>query len=74
MVPSDPSQDLHRQVEHVREDLRREFAWLPPAVVDQQVRRAEQALAGARVQSFVPVLVRRGARDELRRLGLTRSV
>jgi hypothetical protein len=59
--------DLRRQVEHVREDLRREFAPLPPAVVDLHVRRAEQALEGARVQAFLPVLVRRGARDDLRR-------
>lgn len=64
----DPRQDLHRQVEHVREDLRREFAWLPAQVVDQQVRRAELALADARVRRYVPVLVRRGAREELRRL------
>lgn len=50
----DPRQDLHRQVEHVREDLRREFAWLPAQVVDQQVRRAELALADARVRRYSP--------------------
>ena len=61
-------QDLQQQVEHVREDLSREFAWLPAEVVEHHVRRAEQSLAGARVQTFVPVLVRRGAREHLRRL------
>ena len=64
----DPKQDLHRQVEHVREDLHREFAWLPGEIIDHEVRQAERALAGARVRHFVPVLVRRGARDHLRHL------
>ena len=64
----DARQELRTQVDHVREDLRREFAWLPPGVVEQHVARREQELSGARVTSFVPVLVRRGARDDLRRL------
>jgi hypothetical protein len=63
----DLPQDLRRQVEHVREDLRREFAPLPPQVVDLHVRRAEEALEGARIQAFLPVLVRREAREHLRR-------
>ena len=62
------AQSLQTQVEHVRNDLRREFGSLPPAVVDEHVHRQEVALAGARIQTFVPVLVRRGARDELRRI------
>jgi hypothetical protein len=61
-------QDLQTQVEHVRHDLRREFGSLPADVVDAHVHQQEVALAGARIQTFVPVLVRRGARDELRRL------
>lgn len=64
----DPRQDLRRQVENVREDLRREFAWLPADVVDRQVHQVELDLAGARVRHYVPVLIRRGAREELRRL------
>ena len=63
-----PSPDLRTQVEHVLVDLRREFDSLPTAVVDEYVHRQEAALAGARIQTYVPVLVRRGARDELRRL------
>jgi hypothetical protein len=57
----------HQQVEHVREDLRKEFPSLPGHLVDLHVRREEDALAGARVHAFVPVLVRRGARERLRR-------
>ena len=60
--------DLKSQVEHVLADLRREFDTLPSAVVDEQVHRAERALEGARISTFIPVLVRREARDELRRL------
>jgi hypothetical protein len=63
-----PRQDLTTQVAHVRDDLRREFGSLPSSVVDEHVHRQELALAGARIQAFVPVLVRRGARDELRQL------
>ena len=65
-APREP--DLSAQVEHVLLDLRREFPSLPTEVVDDKVHRAEEALAGARIQSFIPVLVRREARDELRRL------
>lgn len=62
------SAELRRQVEHVRQDLRREFAPLPPQVVDQQVQRAQQSLEGARIQQYLPVLVRRQARDHLRKV------
>jgi hypothetical protein len=67
VVPN-PRHDEHVQLSHVRADLRREFAALPPAVVDAQVSAAEQALTGARIRSFVPVLVQRGARERLRHL------
>jgi hypothetical protein len=63
-----PDRDLKTQVEHVLLDLRREFDTLPPNVVDEHVHRAERALEGARISAFVPVLVRREARDGLRRL------
>ena len=57
-----------RQLQHVRDDLAREFAALPPTVVDAQVAKHLRHFDGAAIRSFVPVLVRRGAREELRHL------
>ena len=53
---------------HVREDLIREFPSLPPDVVEAQVSLVEHAFDEARVRSYVPVLVQRGARERLRQL------
>ena len=64
----DPAADERRQIEHVREDLTREFITLPPEVVAEKVSRQVAVFQQARVRSFVPVLVRRGARSELREL------
>ena len=55
-------------LQHVREDLTREFSTLPPALVVSQVDAATARLAAARVRAFVPVLVRADARNHLRRL------
>ena len=60
--------DEARQLEHVRDDLTREFAALPPTVVDAQVAKVVERLERAPVRSFVPALVRRGAREELKHL------
>ena len=75
MIPSAPDHpvaapgaDEARQLEHVREDLAREFAALPPIVVEAHVAKHLQHFDGAVIRSFVPVLVRRGAREELRHL------
>lgn len=64
----DATADERRQIEHVREDLTREFVTLPPEVVADKVSRQVAAFQQARVRSFVPVLVRRAARSELREL------
>jgi hypothetical protein len=64
----DPAADERRQIEHVREDLTREFVTLPAEVVADRVSRQVAAFQQAKVRSFVPVLVRRGARSELREL------
>ena len=72
MIPAprhDAAADERRQIEHVRQDLAREFTSLPPGVVDDLVAQQVDAFRQAPVRSFVPVLVRRGARDRLRRLG-----
>jgi len=68
-MPLDPRADENRLIEHVREDLVREFTSLPPAVVHEHVARVTKDFTQAPVRSYVPVLVRRGARDRLRHLG-----
>jgi len=60
--------DEAAKILHVREDLTREFPTLPPAVVASHVALAAQRFQDARVRAYVPVLVRAGARSELRRL------
>jgi hypothetical protein len=64
----DAAADEERQLEHVREDLAREFTAVPPTVVDDLVREQVASFHLAPVRSFVPVLVRRGARAQLRQL------
>jgi hypothetical protein len=68
VAPTDPAADERRQIEHVREDLAREFITLPPSVVADLVGQQVAVFQRAPVRSFVPVLVRRGARDRLRQL------
>lgn len=67
-APRDPAADERRQIEHVREDLTREFITLPPELVAEKVSSQVAAFEEAKIRSFVPVLVRRGARTELREL------
>lgn len=67
-APSTPVADERRQIEHIRDDLAREFATVPPTVVADLVNQQVAAFRRAPVRSFVPVLVRRGARDRLRQL------
>jgi hypothetical protein len=64
----DERADENRLLEHVKEDLHREFAALPEAVIDEQVTALILAFTRAPVRSFVPVLVRSGARERLRQL------
>ena len=54
--------DEDRQLEHVKDDLVKEFASLDARVVEQQVSQVVLTFSTAPVRSFVPVLVRRGAR------------
>ena len=67
-LPLHPSSDEQRQLAHVRDDLRREFASVSVNLVDEHVERQVRSFSAATVRSFVPVLVRRGAREHLRRL------
>ncbi|MGZ6826840.1 MAG: three-helix bundle dimerization domain-containing protein [Mycobacteriales bacterium] len=67
-MPAELPQDETRQIAHVKDDLIREFAALGPAVVDEQVAQAVRGFTQAPVRSFIPVLVRREARDRLRSL------
>jgi hypothetical protein len=64
----DPRTDENRQLQHVREDLLREFASLPPSLVEENVSLVESGFTQATIRSFVPVLVRRGAQERLRHL------
>ena len=71
MIPGprhDAAADERRQLDHVRQDLAREFTSLPPTVVDDLVDQQVASFVTAPVRSFVPVLVRRGARERLRQL------
>jgi hypothetical protein len=63
-----PAADERRQIEHIRDDLTREFITLPREVVAERVDRRLESFREAKVRSFVPALVRRGAREELREL------
>lgn len=63
-----PAQDEDRQLQHVREDLLREFTGLSPQVVDALFAQVVHRFHQAPVRSFVPVLVRRDARQRLKQL------
>ena len=53
----------------IREELVREFASeIQPHEVDRVVSEAARELSDARIQSFVPLLVRKESRAALRRL------
>jgi hypothetical protein len=65
--------DERRQLEHVREELVGEFAGaVAEPAVDATFRRALARFDGATVRTYLPVLVRRVSRTELRRLVSTR--
>lgn len=59
--------DIERQLEVVHEDLRREFTGpLPETVVEETWRAAVDGFAGARIRTFLPVLIRRRTLARLR--------
>lgn len=65
----DPAQELSKHLNGVRERLNSEFQPRVPAeVVDREVALAAAAFTGARVMTYVPVLVNRQVRLKLREL------
>ena len=61
----------HRQLDHVKQDLLREFPALSPALVDQAFAHVVSGFERAPVRSFVPVLAQRATRARLRELTRT---
>ncbi len=60
--------DEQRQLEHVRHDLLGEFEGaLPELAVNATFDRALSQFDGARVRTYLPVLVRKATRLQLRR-------
>lgn len=53
-------------VDHVIERLRQQFPQVSSDVVTRAVRERYGALQDARVRDFLPVLIERSARDQLR--------
>lgn len=60
--------DEARQIAGMTAALRARFSEVPAEQVHEEVRRAAEALAGARIRVFVPVLVEREARRRLQTL------
>lgn len=54
------------QLEQVTRDLQRDFGQLPESVVSSEVRQALTAFEGARIRTFVPVLLHKQVKDRLR--------
>jgi hypothetical protein len=62
-----PSEGTRAKLDRLSSELRREFSHLPAAWVEQTLERvADDLLARARFQDFVPLLVHRRAREQLR--------
>jgi hypothetical protein len=67
--PEDAQRDLIKHIETVRERLSLEFVpTVPPEVVSREVSEAAAQFNGARVITYVPVLVNRQVRLKLREL------
>lgn len=60
-----PHEPIEHQIETVAGELAREFAALPEPTVRRVVREAYGSFSGARIVTFVPILVRRTARARL---------
>ena len=54
-------------IQHVTDRLRRQFPKLAPNVVDSAVHRHYHEFDRSRIRDFVPILVERSVRSELRR-------
>lgn len=62
-------QDERAQMERVESDLLKRFTTVPAARVHDEVQASSARFDGARVRTFVPVLVQKLATDRLRSLG-----
>jgi hypothetical protein len=59
--------DIAKRLERLPWDLHEEFPDVPFEAIEQDVRAgAEELVASARFNDFVPVLVHRAVRDQLR--------
>lgn len=68
---AEPHNPVEEQVAHVADRLERDYAGkVPDGVVRGLVDKAYRPYAHARVTQFVPVLVDRLVREQLRRPGL----
>jgi hypothetical protein len=62
-------EDIDRLIDSLTQELIGEFGHqLPPEAVERLVWETAQAYADSKVQTYVPILVRREARARLRRL------
>lgn len=60
--------DEKSQLAHVSQDLLQAYSQLPPETVRREVTSATSAFTEARVRTFVPLLVQKRVRDQLRPL------
>ena len=71
-APSGPTLELH--VDRITRELVREFGErIGPQEVEHAVRESARDYRETRIQTFVPILIRRESRDRLRRLDRPRS-
>jgi len=54
------------QLEAVTTRLAARFRWLPTEAVDEAVHAAEAGMSAATIRDFVPLLVEKEVRDQLR--------
>jgi hypothetical protein len=65
---------LEREMVIATRELSREFdPVVPPSVVERTVQESFDGFAGSQIKTFVPILARRHARQQLRRLLRQRS-
>lgn len=53
-------------LEQVTQDLQRDFRQVPEAVVDSEVKQALRVFEGARIRTYVPVLLHKRVKSRLR--------
>jgi hypothetical protein len=65
-----PVADEDKQLRAAEDDLRRQFPSVPTETVHAVCERVLRGFDGAKIRSFVPLLVQREARGQLGRLDL----